>query len=265
MAMTTRFGFFCPPAIGHLNPTCTLALELQRRGHSITLFGVPDALAKVKHLDLPTHEVAAIDYPSGSIDLLYKTLGKLAGKEGLKFSIDCFKGESELLFREAPEAIRAADIDVLIIDQVTSSIATVADYLGLPFITVCNALPIQRELAVPPCFTGWAYAATSWARLRNQLGNALINYLTRDLWRNICVQRQDWNLSAYKKREEAYSPLAQICQLPQALDFPRECLPAHFHYIGRFQDPSGRESPLPSNTFPFIMSASRGNLSSMPH
>jgi len=35
-----------------------------------------------------------------------------------------------------------SNIDVLIIDQISSSIATVADYLGLPFVTVCNAMLI---------------------------------------------------------------------------------------------------------------------------
>lgn len=250
--MTTRFGIFCPPAIGHLNPTCALALELQRRGHSVTLFGVPDALAKVENLDLTTCEIGALDYPKGSIDLAYKTLGKLTGKAGLKFTIDLFKRESEMLFREAPQAIRAANIEVLIVDQITSSIATVADYLNLPFVTVCNAMLIHREPAVPPYSTHWAYSTTSWARLRNRLGNALVNFLTRDLWREICAQRRRWNLPAYQKRDDSYSPLAQVCQLPKAFDFPRERLPSHFHYIGRFQDPSGIEPITFKNTdFPF--------------
>jgi zeaxanthin glucosyltransferase len=250
--MATLFGIFCPPAIGHLNPTCALAFELQRRGHSVTLFGVPDALAKVENLDLTTYEIGALDYPRGSLDSVYKTLGELTGRAGLKFTIELFKRETEMLFREAPQAIRAADIEVLIVDQVTSSIATVADYLDLPFVTVCNAMLIHREPAVPPYSTHWAYSTTPWARLRNQLGNALISSLTRDLWQDICTQRRRWNLPAYKKRDDAYSPLAQLCQLPKAFDFPRERLPAHFHYVGRFQDPSGLEPITFKNTdFPF--------------
>ncbi|MFM7425871.1 MAG: glycosyltransferase [Elainella sp.] len=235
--MTTRFGIFCPPAIGHLNPICALALELQRRGHSVTLFGVPDALAKVEKLDLATCEIGALDYPRGSIDRAYKTLGELTGRAGLKFTIDFFKRETEMLFREAPEAIRAADIEMLIVDQVTSPIATVADYLDLPFVTVCNAMLIHHEPAVPPYFTHWAYSTTLWARLRNRLGNALVNFLTGDLWREICTQRCRWNLPACQKRDDSYSPLAQMCQLPKAFDFPRERLPAHFHYIVQNQRP----------------------------
>lgn len=250
--MTTRFGIFCPPAIGHLNPTCALALELQRRGHSVTLFGVPDALAKVENLDLTTCEIGGLDYPRGSVDRAYKTLGKLTGRAGLKFTINFFKRETEMLFREAPQAIRAADIEVLIVDQITSSIATVADYLNLPFVTVCNAMLIHREPAVPPYSTHWAYSTTLWARLRNRLGNALVDFLTRDLWQEICTQRRRWNLPAYQKRDDSYSPLAQVCQLPKAFDFPRKRLPSHFHYIGRFHDSSGIEPITFDNTdFPF--------------
>ena len=43
-----------------------------------------------------------------------------------------------------------------------------------------------------------------------------------------------------------------MCQLPEAFDAPREHPPDHFHYIGRFQDPSGTESISFGNTvFPF--------------
>lgn len=43
----THFGITCPPAIGHLNPMCALGRELQRRGHQVTIFGVPDIRQKI--------------------------------------------------------------------------------------------------------------------------------------------------------------------------------------------------------------------------
>jgi len=42
-----HIGVICPSATGHLNPMCALGRELQRRGHGITFFGVPDAQSKV--------------------------------------------------------------------------------------------------------------------------------------------------------------------------------------------------------------------------
>ena len=245
-----RFGLFCPPAIGHLNPTATLGLELQRRGHQVFFLGVPDALAKVDHLGFTQVEIGAADYPPGYLDEIYRTLGRLTGRPGLQYTIALVKAEAEMLFREAPTAIESAGIEVLILDQITAAMATVADHLKRPFITVCNALPVNREPGVPPYFTAWAYDSSPWAQGRNQIGNGLIQWLTRDLIRTLGVQRQAWNLPAYRQQGDAYSPLAQISQLPRALDFPRRRLPAHFHYLGPFQDPSGIE-PITTTAPPF--------------
>lgn len=248
----TRFGIFCPPAIGHLNPMCVLGRELQRRGHEVILFGVPDALAKVANLSITQWEIGANEFPAESINLAYKKLGELTGRAGLKFTIALLQREMQMLFREAPQAIRAAEIECLIVDQITPAIATVADFLNLPFVTVCNAMLIHQEPAVPPYFTHWSYAATPWVQWRNQLGNALINRLARALWQEIVTQRRQWKLPLYQQRHDAGSPLAQVCQLPPAFDFPRQFLPAHFHYIGRFQDPSGTEPITFKNiAFPF--------------
>lgn len=246
-----RFGIFCPPTIGHLNPMCVLGRELQRRGHTVVFFGVADALAKMANfVDFTLCEIGTEEYPKGSSDLVYRTLGTLTGRAGLKFTIALLQQEMQMLFREAPNAIRAAEIDILIVDQITLPIATVADFLNLPYLTVCNALPVDREPAVPPFSTHWTYQTTIWSRWRNQLGNALINFLTRDLWQKIVAQRQQWNLPPYQCRNDAYSPLAILCQLPKDFDFPRELLLAQRHYIGQFQDPSGTE-PIGFKNVPF--------------
>jgi len=64
----TRFGIFCSSAVGHLNPMCAIALELQRRGHIVILFGVPDALDKVSGLNLTTVEIGSFGYPTKSVN-----------------------------------------------------------------------------------------------------------------------------------------------------------------------------------------------------
>jgi len=56
---------------------CAIALELQRRGHIVILFGVPDALDKVSGLNLATVETGSFDYLKKSVDFAYRTLGKL--------------------------------------------------------------------------------------------------------------------------------------------------------------------------------------------
>jgi zeaxanthin glucosyltransferase len=237
----SRIGILCPGAIGHLNPMCNLGSELLGRGHNVILFGVPEVEEKVSQSNLEFCEIGGSDFPLGSIESIYTQLGQLTGLEGLKFAIQFFKKEAGMLFRDAPDAIRKAQIDVLLIDQVTSAGGTIADYLNLPFITVCNALPINTEPGVPPYFTHWTYKNVWWAKLRNQLGNVLTNYLTRSLWNVLVEQRKTWHLPPHYKRADSSSKLAQISQLPQELDFPRQKIAPWFHYAGPLKNPSDIE------------------------
>jgi MGT family glycosyltransferase len=248
----THFGILCPAAIGHLNPMCALGRELQRRGHHVTLFGIPDIQPKVKNSGLDFWTIGEAEFPTGTLEQKYKQLGEMSGLAGLNFTVRWLQQETAMLFREAPEALKAAGIEALLVDQVTVGGGTIADLLNLPFITLCNALLINREAGVPPYFTHWNYSKAWWARLRNQLGNSFLNRITQPFWEVIVQQRHQWKLPTYSCRNDAYSQLAQICQLPAEYDFPRDNLPQCFHYTGPLQDPSGLEPVFfPSISFPF--------------
>jgi zeaxanthin glucosyltransferase len=246
----THFGIFCPGTIGHLNPMCNIGRELIRRGHQVTLFGVPDVETKVARAGLNFQEIGAVDFPAGKMTVAMQRLGELEGLAALKFTIAFFKSETTMLLREAPIAIQASGVKALIIDQATPSIGTVAERLQIPFVTICNALLLNREPGVPPFFTNWAYQDSVGARLRNRLGNALIDYLTDSLWQIVSQQRQQWQLPPHANREAASSQLAQICQIPASFDFPRQQLPAYLHYVGPLQDPDHKE-PVNSNQMSF--------------
>jgi zeaxanthin glucosyltransferase len=248
----THFGIFCPGTFGHLNPMCNLGSELIKRGHQVTLFGTPDVADKVAKSGLKFHEIGAADFPPGEMTKKLQQLGELDGLAALKFSIAFFGTEAMMLTREAPIAIQQTGVEALIIDQISLAVTTVADKLQLPFVTVFNALLLNREPGVPPFFTSWACQDNLIARLRNRLGNALIAYLTDPLWQLVVQQRQTWQLPPRANREAVASQLAQICQLPKSLDFPRQNLPACLHYIGQLQNPAqpAAENTLPDN-FPW--------------
>ncbi|MFB2982331.1 glycosyltransferase [Microseira sp. BLCC-F43] len=237
----THFGIICPPAIGHLNPMCVLGRELQKRGHCVTLFGIPDVQPKVMKSGLNFSTIGKDAIPAGTLEQKYKQLGEMSGLAGLKFTVSAIQKETAMLFLELPEAVKAAGVEALLIDQVTRAGGTVADFLNLPYITVCNALLVNQEAGVPPFFTHWSYSEAWWARLRNQAGNLLIDRLTQSVWDIVVRQRQQWNLPPYSSRENGYSELAQICQIPAEFDFPRVGLSRCFHYTGPFQDASGLE------------------------
>jgi len=56
---------------------CAISLELQRHGHIVILFGVPDCLDKVSGLNLTTVETGSFGYPKRCVDFAYQTMGKL--------------------------------------------------------------------------------------------------------------------------------------------------------------------------------------------
>jgi zeaxanthin glucosyltransferase len=248
----THFGIICPAAIGHLNPMCVLGRELQKRGHRVTLFGIPDIEPKVAKAGLDLWTIGEAEFPPGTLEQKYKQLGEMSGLAGLKFTVSLIQQETAMLFREAPEAITTAGVEALLVDQVTRAGGMVADLLNLPHITVCNALLLNQEPGVPPFFTPWSYSEAWWARLRNKAGDLLLNRLTQPVWDVLVQQRQQWKLPPYSSRENGYSPLAQLCQLPKEFDFPRVNLSQCFHYTGPFQDASGLEPvSFSSISFPF--------------
>jgi MGT family glycosyltransferase len=248
--MALRIGIVVPAAIGHLNPMVALALELIRRGHGVVLFTVADGARRLADLPLEVVPIGGEVFPPGSVDQAYASLGRLTGLTGLRFTIDYLRREQAMLHAELPVAVRAAHVDLLLVDQVTPAGGTVAAHLGLPFVTVANALPLNREAAVPPYFTGWQPGSPPWLRWRNQLGNALLDALTAPIWRDLLRQRSRWRLSPLRRREQAHSPLLQLAQLPASFDMPRRELAPVFHYVGPLADPSGRE-PLLRDAVPF--------------
>jgi zeaxanthin glucosyltransferase len=59
-----------------------------------------------------------------------------------------------MLFRDAPGAIRDEGVDSLIIDQIEMAGGTVAEHLGLPFVSTAAALPTgssPRRARVSTC------------------------------------------------------------------------------------------------------------------
>jgi len=237
----THFGILCPAAIGHLNPMCVLGRELQRRGHQVTLFGVADVQPKVMKSGLGFWTIGEADFPVGAIEQKYQQLGELSGLAGQDFTINWIQQETIMLLREAPEALKSAGVEALLVDQATPAGGTIADFLKLPFITICNALLRYPEAGVPPYFTSWNYSQAWWARLRNQVGNYFFAHITQPIRKIIVQQRQQWKLPPYYRRDDANSQLAQIGQLPGEYDLPRVNLPQCFHYTGLLKDPSGLE------------------------
>ena len=240
-----HFGIISPPVPGHIHPFAALGRELASRGHRVTYLGMRDLEEKIAAEGLAFEPIGESDHPGGSLPRSLAALGQLKGLAALRFTIDAVARTSVMVCRDAPDAIRRARMDTLLVDQMEPAGGAVADHLGIPFITVCNALAINRDPVAPPPFTDWNYRDDRWARLRNKAGYGASDWLTRPISRAVADYRAKWKLPALRSPDDSFSKLAQICQMPRAFDFPRLGLPDTFHYVGPLRGAPLRPVPFP--------------------
>src|SRR5262249_22494847 len=79
-----------------------------------------------------------------------------------------------------------------------------------------------------------------WARLRNSVGNKTSELIFTRVVGTINRQRRAWGLRLIKRFNDLFSELAQISQLPAALELPGRRLPPGFHHTGPWTDAEGR-------------------------
>jgi zeaxanthin glucosyltransferase len=241
----THFGIITPPVAGHIHPFAALGRELIARGHRVTCFHMEDLAAKIRDEGLEFSPIGQSDHPPGSLPQSLAELARRKGLGALRFTIDAVARTTTMVCRDAPAAIRNARVDALLVDQMEPAGGAVSEHLGLPFVTLCNALAINREPAVPPPFSPWTYRTASWARARNRAGYAVSDWLTRPISEIVAQYRRRWGLTPLRTSDESFSRLAQISQMPRELDFPRAHLPDCFHYVGPLRRPHSMATDFP--------------------
>ena len=233
----SHFGIFCPPIAGHINPLASLGRTLTGRGHRVTVFQVAELSSKIRSEQLEFVPLGSDFFPAGSLALSIDKLASLSGTASLKYAVECARRVSNLILEVAPDAVRDARIDALIVDQNEPAGGSVAEHLKLPFVSICTSLPLNREPLIPPPFVSWAWRDSGSARLLNTIGYALSDYFISPIQKIINHYRSRWNLKPLRTPDDSFSPLAQLAQMPQEFDFPRKALPAVFHYLGPWFDP----------------------------
>ena len=136
-----------------MNPFMALAHELQARGHNVTFFQIPDLETEIRSEGIGFCPIGLKDHPVGSLRKSLLELSSRSGLSALRFTVRAIQRTTETICRDAPAAVKEARVDVLLVDQTEPAGGSVAEYLGLPFVTICNALALNREAAVPPPFT----------------------------------------------------------------------------------------------------------------
>src|SRR5579863_9222186 len=138
-----RLGAFCFPGTGHLNPLTALARRLQQRGHTVIIFGVADVESRVRSAGVDFCLIGQSDYPPGTLHKLDHQLGEMTRWQVIRFTMERIGNTARMVLRDGPEAVRNANIDALLIDEVEMA-SNVAEYLGLPFVSLALIPPMVK-------------------------------------------------------------------------------------------------------------------------
>jgi MGT family glycosyltransferase len=234
-----RIGAFCFPGTGHINPMTALARRLEQRGHQFVLFGIADTESRVRAAGIEFHCIGHQDYPLGTLPRLDRQLSQLKGLATFRFTVDRVKNTAAMVLRDGPEAVRSQHLDVLLIDEADMG-SNVAEYLGLPFVSIAFFPPIIKDDRIPAFCFHWPAGQDLVSRLRNRLGFRLLSRIAAPIYSAVNHHRKSWGLQPIKSATDALSPLAQITQLPRALEFPIDDLPSNLHYTSPFVDHAQR-------------------------
>jgi zeaxanthin glucosyltransferase len=227
----THFGIICLQVTGHLNTMFPIGRELQRRGHRVTIFSEIDVQTKAKAVGFDFCEVYSPSLPNQ----------QLKGLANIRNTLQNFATIAEGRLEKSPELIKKHGIDVLLVDLSVFEGGTIADYLGLPYITVCCMLPFYEDSSIPPIATTWRYNPSWWAQIRNRATYKLLDLAAKPVFQIISKYRRQWDLTPYTQTNDIFSQLAIITRHLPEFEFPRQ-LPIHFHFTGPFHNSIERQS-----------------------
>ncbi|HEY2857230.1 MAG TPA: nucleotide disphospho-sugar-binding domain-containing protein [Terracidiphilus sp.] len=240
-----RLGAFCFPGTGHINPMTALARALERRGHQVVVYGIADTEERIRAAGIEFCLIGEEDYPKGTLRRLDEHLGSLKGLATFRFTVERVRNTARMVLRDGPGAVRRTGVDALLVDEADMG-GTVAEHMGLPFVSISMFPPLVRDNRIPPFCFGWPAGSAWWQRLRNELGFRLLSRVAAPIYKVVNEQRKAWGLKPFEHATDALSSRAQIAQLPEALEFDVPDKPANLHYTGPFVDARQRPAvPFP--------------------
>lgn len=233
----THFAVVAPPLPGHYNPLLVLARTLGARGHRVTFVHMADAERLVAGKGADFAAVGRQDYPAGALDAYLRRLAKPTGLIGLLGTLKATAAQTDMLCRDLPGVLAAIGAEAVIADQTEPAGTLVARHLRLPVISTATALPLNRELGVPPPFVPWPYDPTEEGLFWNKGGYRITDFLLRGQRKVLERHGAAFGLDPFA--DGGFSPLLTVAQMPRGLDFPRTELPDTFHYGSPWRDATG--------------------------
>jgi zeaxanthin glucosyltransferase len=261
-------GTICPNLPGHLNPLTTLCRELQRRGHRVIFYQVPMAAEKIRARGFEVRCFGEKEYRPEEVLKNRQVAAALSGYKAFRYTREAVIRGIGVIIRQVPAMLREDNVELMLVDQLSMGGGTTAELAGVPFLSICAALMINRDELAPPFFTNWAYRSDRIGGLRNWAGNTFFEVFGRPVLRTLNDLRREHGVRPLEHMWQEYSKLGQIAQQPPEFEFRRRALPENFHFTGPWHDPSSR----PAVEFPFekldgrpLVYASMGTLQNRQH
>ncbi|WP_019995936.1 glycosyltransferase [Aureimonas ureilytica] len=250
----SRFLLVCPPLVSHVRAFEAVGEALVARGHEVAfllnagggaLVGSPEFAV----LEVEPGEAAPTltDRPTGLFGIL-RTV-----REGAQ--------RTASLCREGPRLAVLWCPDAVLADQMEPAGALLAEHLGLPFVSLAAALPIDPEPAIPSPFLGWPFDPSREGLKRNRGGARVARLLLRRQRETLRAACRDLGIPERERMEDCLSPFATLSQTVPGFDYPRSASP-RLHALGPFRASGVAEAPLPFRRDPSrpLVFASLGTL-----
>ena len=239
-----HFAVISPPFLSHLRAMEAIACELLDRGHRVTVVQQADVAAGLRHPAVAFAQVGAGSHPSGSLKAVIERAARPGGPWGIRRVIADMASATEMFCRDAPAVLRAIGADCVIADQMEPAGGLVAEHLGLAFVSVACALPVNREARVPLPVMPWRYRPTPWGEQLNLHSSGVYDRAMQAHAAVIARHAAAFGLPPRQRLDECLSPLLQLSQTTAGFDFPRTALPEHFHGVGPLRSPLSAEPPM---------------------
>lgn len=229
----THFGAVCNPGPSHVMAMMSLGGELQKRGHRFTFFAPPDLADVAQKHGISFQPLDSSNY----LPEVNTFLERIAQGRELSYSEMLRYGRGEIAYycEQAPKAMNDAGVECLIGDQMVVAGRTVAERLSVPYVTLCNAIPISSDPDVPPSSAPWRYRPTWWAHCLNWTVYRIFALFATPISRKLNAYRREWNLAPHRNLDETFSPLAQITQMVREFDFPFQKRRKNLYYVGPYR------------------------------
>lgn len=240
----THFAVIAPAFHSHVRAMEALAGELLARGHRVTFLQQADVATVLRDPRVGFAQVGSRSHPPGSLKAVIDRAARPGGPWGICRVIADMASATDLFCRDAPAVLRAIGADCVIADQMEPAGGLVADYLGLPFVSVACALPVNREARVPLPVMPWRYRPTPWGEQLNLHSSGVYDRAMGAHAEVIARHAAAFGLPPRQRLDECLSPLLQLSQTTTGFDFPRTSLPEHFHGVGPLRSALSEEPPM---------------------